>query len=66
MPAPKKKTTIEIRDFRGTSISLTLFLSELGVADTVRELAQVWGTQWGGDATEVLIDGKLWLDRRLV
>ncbi len=55
---PKPLTTITIKDNRGTSISLTLFLSPLQHTDFCRELSKVWADQFGGTSTETLINGK--------
>lgn len=54
---PKKLTKIEVRDARGTSISLTLFMSTLQHADFTRELIGLWETQFSGKPDEITIDG---------
>lgn len=55
--APKKLREITVRDNRGTSITLRVFLSDISTPDYVKELVGLWQSVYGGQADSFEVDG---------
>lgn len=56
----KKLTRIEVKDSRGTGISIELFLprDEMLIGSYVRELATIWQESYSGNPESVFINGQ--------
>lgn len=50
---PRELTTILVKDKRGTSVQLSLFLAPQNLQDYIFQLIDVWDREYGGEADEV-------------